>query len=104
MSDSFMPAEAFHVGEYLADELRARGWTLRECAERMGGDVAVNHCTLDFVVNCPDPRIQLGMKTAEGLARAFGVQAATWLSLDKTWREWMLRRERTEPKQGEEER
>src|SRR5690606_33604126 len=43
-------AERFHVGEYLHDELIARGWTTRDCAQRMGGDVDISTLTLDFAL------------------------------------------------------
>lgn len=80
---------AFHVGEYLADELEARGWTSRELAERIGGDVDVNHLTIDLTIAASHAPVghcarkaTIDRETAEGWAKAFGTDAETWLKLD----------------------
>lgn len=75
-----MSKERFHPSEYLADELQARGWTTRDCAQRMGGDPAVDELALDLLMTC-DPRLRIDEKTATGLARAFGTSAETWRKL-----------------------
>jgi plasmid maintenance system antidote protein VapI len=79
----------FHVGEYLEDELNARGWTTRDCAERMGGNVEIDTLTLDLTIAAsyaPHGHVAnkcfLGPDTAAGLAKAFGSSAETWLNLD----------------------
>lgn len=77
-------AEAFHVGEYLQDELDARGWTTRDCAERMGGDVNHDTLALDFLL-LKDPAITIDSGTAEGLSRAFGSSAETWMNLQRSF-------------------
>lgn len=86
----------FPVGEYLKDELDARGWTTADCAARMGGDAAVNELTLELhlaVLDAPpDHAIHRGTMaedTAEGLARAFGTSADVWLNLDRAYHQAM---------------
>jgi plasmid maintenance system antidote protein VapI len=81
---------AFHVGEYLADELEARGWTSRDLAERMGGEVDINHLTIDLTIaaslapagHCAR-EATLDRETAEAWAKVFGTNAETWLNLDR---------------------
>lgn len=75
-----------HVGSYIQEELNARGWTVGDCAERMGGDVALNECVLDLLLSAADKQIRLGEETAAGLETAFGVKKQTWLNLDEAWR------------------
>lgn len=79
-------AETFHVGEYIADELAERGWTVRELAERMGGNPAINELSVELALHVRDPRAFVGPKMADGLARAFGTSAQLWLNLDRAWR------------------
>lgn len=84
-----IPAECFPVGEYIADELEARGWTTRDLAERMGGDVDLNQCTIELTIACgvSHPQVSMGTETAQGLSRAFGTSADVWLNLDRAYRE-----------------
>ena len=83
------PAEMFHPSEFIEEEMAARGWSRRDLAERMGGDVCVNHCALDLYCETRHPEMLLGVNIAEGLAAAFGTSAGLWLNLDKSWREWI---------------
>ena len=81
-------AERFHPGEYLADELEARGWTTRDCAARMGGDLAVDTLALDLLIACwqgGENRVRLGQEMADGLSRAFGTSAKLWMNLDAAY-------------------
>lgn len=80
---------AFHVGEYLADELRARDWSIRDLAERMAGDTKINEATIAFTLAAatspPGTALRksvLGRDTAERIAAVFGTNAETWLNLD----------------------
>lgn len=86
-------AETFPVAGYLEDELKARGWTTRDCAERMGGDVDVNDLALQLELAVldapPDHAIQhayMGERTASGLELAMGISAQTWINLDNAHR------------------
>jgi HTH-type transcriptional regulator / antitoxin HigA len=83
---SSTPAEVFPVGEYLEEEMEERGWSSRDVAERMGGDVSVNECAVDLILNVSEMRgLRLGKETAEGLARAFGTSAQFWTNLDNSY-------------------
>lgn len=92
----FIGAEGFPVGEYIKDELEARGWSTRDCAERMGGDVDLDHLTLDLHL-CVSPDhaahdATMSEETARGLEIAFGSSAETWLNLDRAYHAWRARR------------
>lgn len=80
----FVPAQVFHVAEYLQGELEARGWTLSELKERSGADEA-GCLALDFL-ELRDPRLVLDADTAGLIATAFGSSAELWMRLDETWR------------------
>lgn len=75
----------FHVAEFIFDEAcEARGWSLDELAERMGGDSKTNRCVLDLLT-LRDPRCFLDRETADGLSRAFGTGWELWMNLDASW-------------------
>ena len=81
-----MPVEVFPPGDFIAEELAARGWTEADLAERMGGDIAINQFCVDFLINVRDRSLILDADTAEGLGRAFDVSPDYFLNLDKAWR------------------
>lgn len=88
MSKNFNPAQRFHVGEFVRDEMEARGWSQSELAERMGGNFDENYLVLDLML-LEDPHMTLGQDTANQLAKAFeGTDPQTWLNLDASWRAW----------------
>ncbi len=90
------------IGEYIADELVARGWTSRDLAERMGRkgrEVHVDELAIDIAIaSCFAPqghaaeRVTIGQDFADGLARAFGSNAETWMNLDKAYHECLKTR------------
>ena len=89
MVTDLIPAQVFCAGEFVDDELIERGWTVRELAERMGGDPEVNQLALGFLLLTPgEPGLMLGDDMAQGLERAFGPSAQFWLNLDAAWRRW----------------
>lgn len=90
-------AEAFSVGEFIAEELEARGWSTRDCARLMGGNIDINELTIDLWLHLKDPQMILSRETADGLERAFGVTSETWLNLDIAWREWVKLQGEEEP-------
>lgn len=80
-------AEAFHISEYIQDEMDARGWDRDELATRMlapGGDWSVERLALDLLMEVRSKAVRLGGQ-AEGLARAFGTSAALWERLHTAW-------------------
>lgn len=84
--ESAAPAEAYPVGEYLRDELDARGWTSAEFAQIMGRPVQV----LSEILN---NRKEITVVTAAEIGAATGTAAETWLRLQDTYRLWKLRQE-----------
>jgi HTH-type transcriptional regulator / antitoxin HigA len=72
------PAEVFPPGEFLADELEARGWTQTEFAEIIGRpQKLVNDIILSKRGITPE--------TAADFAAALGTSAQFWMNLDTTW-------------------
>lgn len=81
-------AEAFPVSEYVADELKARGWTLDDLVDHMPGDWNENRCAMDLVMYSDDPEILLGQEMADALGAAFGTNPQIWMNLDLAYREF----------------
>lgn len=73
------PAEVFSPGEYIRDELDARGWTQADLAEILNRDVA-------GVSQVLTGKRRITPETATGLAHAFGTSAEVWLNLDARFR------------------
>ena len=75
----FIPAETFPPGEFVKDELEARGWTQADLAEIMGRPVqAISEIIAGKKAVTPE--------TAQGLAAAFGTSAELWLNLESAYR------------------
>lgn len=77
---SRIPAEVFPPGEFIRDELEARGWTQGDLAEIMGRPPqAVNEIV--------SGKKQITPETALGLAKAFGDDDALyWMNLENMYR------------------
>ncbi|GAB2654468.1 HigA family addiction module antitoxin [Saccharopolyspora gloriosae] len=84
--DASRPAEAFPVGEYLRDELDARGLTGAEFAEILGRPPQV-------VSQILNNHKEITPETATEIAAATDTTPETWLGLQDTYRLWKLRRE-----------
>jgi HTH-type transcriptional regulator / antitoxin HigA len=70
--------EAFAPGEYISEELEARGWSQLDLAEILGRPPqAVNEVIKGKRAITPD--------TARGLAEAFGTSAQVWLNLQSAY-------------------
>lgn len=73
-----VPAEVFHPGEFLRDELEARGWTQADLAEILGRPLkTVNEVIVGKKAITPE--------TARGLAAAFGTSAQFWMNLESAY-------------------
>jgi plasmid maintenance system antidote protein VapI len=81
-----MTGNPIHPGEYLADELKARGWSTADLAERMGGDVDFNQCCVDLLMSVRDPNLMMGAEVAAKLGQALGTSAEMWINLDRAYR------------------
>jgi HTH-type transcriptional regulator/antitoxin HigA len=74
------PAEVFAPGEFIRDELEARGWTQGDLAQIMGRP-------LRLVNELVAGKKQITPDTARGLAKAFGDDDALyWMNLDSAYR------------------
>jgi HTH-type transcriptional regulator / antitoxin HigA len=74
------PAEVFAPGEFIRDELEARGWTQGDLAQIMGRP-------LRLVNELVAGKKQITPDTARGLAKAFGDEDALyWMNLDSAYR------------------
>lgn len=80
-----MPTTPHSPWSYIESEIQERGWSVRDLAERMGGDADFNHCALDFLAT-EDPRIKLSERIAAGISAAFGTSAELWLNIDEQYR------------------
>lgn len=74
MSEAIVPAEVFPPGEYLRDELEARGWTETEFAQILGRPVQA----VSEIIN---DRKDITPETALAISDAFGTSPDLWLNL-----------------------
>jgi len=72
------PVEVFPPGDFIREELEARGWTQSDLAEIMGRPVE----TINRVVT---GKLAVTPETARGLASAFGTSAEVWLNLESAY-------------------
>jgi hypothetical protein len=85
---------AFPVGEYVREELTARGWTTLDAIKRLDGFPAHNELWLELVCCVPawyKHNILFKPDEAERLAQIFGTSAELWIKLDASFRatkEW----------------
>jgi HTH-type transcriptional regulator/antitoxin HigA len=74
----YSPAETFSPGEYLKEELEARGWTQTDLAAILGRPIRlVNEIIM--------AKRGISPETATGLAKALGTSAEVWLGLDAAY-------------------
>jgi len=74
------PAEVFPPGDFIREEIEARGWTQGDLAQIMGRP-------LQFVNELVAGKKQVTPETALGLAKAFGDDDALyWMNLDNVYR------------------
>ena len=74
-----IPAEVFPPGEFLKDELEARGWTQDEFAAMVGRPVAV-------VNQIVSGEHMISAEIAREIALAFGTSVLFWMNLDAEYR------------------
>lgn len=80
-----IPAEVFPPGEYIRDEMMARGWSPEHVHNLLGND-PVRCCAFDLAAYVDDKNLILDEKTASDLAELFGSTQLCWLRLDRMWR------------------
>ena len=81
-----MPAEVFPAGEYLSDELEARGWSQEDFAGIIGRPV-------QFVSEIVNGKKEITPESATQIGAALGTSAETWLNLQARFRLWQLSQE-----------
>lgn len=74
-------AEVFPVGEHLADELKARGWTQTELADILGRPA-------QFVSEIVAGKKEVTRESAAQIGAAFGTSAEFWLNLQDSYYLW----------------
>jgi HTH-type transcriptional regulator/antitoxin HigA len=77
-------AEAFHPGEFLRDELAARGLSAAQFAEASG----LHANTVAEILGCA---LAVNAHAAFKLARALGTSPELWLSLQQSYDQWAAR-------------
>jgi HTH-type transcriptional regulator/antitoxin HigA len=77
--DHVIAAEVFAPGEYIQEELEARGWTEADLAGLMGRSVG-------DVTELLAGRLRLSVEMAKELAAAFGTSTDVWLGLEEDYR------------------
>ncbi|MCL4242067.1 MAG: helix-turn-helix domain-containing protein [Dehalococcoidia bacterium] len=81
---SWRPAEVFPPGDYIKEEMNARGWAQQDLADTLGKTVAA-------VNELISGKRAVTAETAQLLEQAFeGIDAATWLRLEATWQAYRL--------------
>lgn len=75
---TFVPAEPFPPGEYIKDEIEARGWTQDDLADVMG-------ISRRQLINLIQGKSGITPDTAQALADAFGQNARTWMNLQVSY-------------------
>ena len=74
-----IPAEVFAPGEFIKEELEARGWTQDDLAEIMGRPVRL----INEIIAT---KRGITPETAKGLGDAFGTGAQFWMNLESAYR------------------
>ncbi len=75
---SYIPAEVFPPGEFLKDELEARGWSQADLAEILGRPPRL----ISEIISA---KRAISPETAQGLGAAFGVDPQYWLNLESIY-------------------
>jgi len=88
-SDGQKVAEAFHPGVYITEEMEARGWKI----ERLSAESGIPLLVICEIAGC---RMRVIQSVAHGLAKAFGVDAQTWMNMQTMYDEH-TNKKRAEP-------
>lgn len=88
MSEKRIPAETFPPGDYLKEELEARGWDEQEFIRQLfltGCDgMGVLACLMVLYVH--DKNLITDQTTASHLGRCLGTSPELWINLDRAYR------------------
>ena len=78
MPRTFRPAEVFHPGEYLRDELAARGWTQGDLAKVIRRPLSA----INEIIN---GRKRMTAETAKAVGLALDTGAELWVNLQTAY-------------------
>ena len=78
MPKTFKPAQVFHPGEYLRDELAARGWTQGDLAK-------VIHRPLSAVNEIINGRKRMTAETSKAIGLALDTGPELWVNLQMAY-------------------
>lgn len=92
-----LAAEMFPPGDFIEEELEARGWSKGDLADIMGRPA-------QLVSAIVSGTRKITLETAEDLSAAFGTSAEFWINLDTAYRLWKARADNPESKEREEVR
>lgn len=79
MNKPFQPAEVFPPGDFIRDELEARGWSQGDLARILGRPVQ----TVNMIIN---GKKSITAETAKALGLAFGTGPELWMNLETAYR------------------
>jgi len=87
MTETLRAAETFPPGEFIREELKARGITERGFQVLLFsvGCAPVQVGACEFAAYVDAKGLILDADTAECLAKAFGTSAEYWINLDRAW-------------------
>ncbi len=77
------PAEVFPPGEFLREELEARGWSQLDLADILGRPPTLVN---EIIAG----RRGISAETAKGLAAAFGTSPEFWMNLESAYQVWRI--------------
>ncbi len=77
-------ADRVHVGEVIADELQARGWSVLDLATRMAGMDAL---AVEMLLAVREPGLLAGEELLRRIGVAFDVDPEFLVTIDRGWRE-----------------
>ena len=92
MSDDFIPAEVFPLSDLLIDEMKERGWTTDDVAERMPGDKPTNCLRIALIIALQIDGMILTEDDYAALSAAFGASADFFRNYHGAWLKWPDRR------------
>ena len=75
-------AEAFPVGEYIYDEIKARNWSIVGLADKTG-------LSVDYLSDVFFQQADLTKEAAIAIADATETVAATWLNMQEHYKQWL---------------
>ena len=85
-TNNLIPAEVFPPGEFILDELEARGWSQQDFAEIL----KVSQSTLSLIIN---GKRSINPEMAKAIADAFGTSPDIWLNLENAYQLSQLKSE-----------